>query len=112
MDLEEAKDILDSAIRNELRDHAFGDTEVHWMRNGEEVGPGYFGGGAAEVSVLNNETNERHTFRDEAAYNLRSSGIPGKADRNDSGGPDIYVEGKIMTGLQPRAVRRELFYDL
>lgn len=105
MDLEEAKTLLSGAIRHELRDHAFGDTEVYWVLKGKEIATGYFGGGTADVSIISNSNT---SFEGEDARALRNLGEMGDVARNDETGPDTYVEGQTMPGLTLEGVREEL----
>lgn len=52
MTLEEAKQVLSESIREELRDHAFGDREIFWLDSkGQEIASGYMSGSTQEVSV-------------------------------------------------------------
>jgi len=105
MDIKQAKQILNSATRYELRDHAFGDTEVTWENAGIEIGGGYFGSGIAEVFL---NTAEDVVFRGELAHQLRSCGHNLVVERNDETGPEQYNEGVTMPGLTLEGVRREL----
>jgi hypothetical protein len=105
--IEQAEEILNSATRLELRDHAFGDAEVTWMRDDVEVAGGYFGS-TAQV-WLSPSLAANVVFNDADAYRLRKCGHDEVIDRNDSTGPDIYAEGTTMPGLTLEGVRRELF---
>jgi hypothetical protein len=110
MNLQEAKELLNTCVRNELRDHAFGDTEVGWTKNGAEVAYGYFGY-TAVVSI--NYINGNHEdyvgdFEGEDAKQLRNYGTTGQISRNDETGPDEYQEGVVMHGLTLEGVREEL----
>lgn len=80
LDLAEAIALLSTCRREELQDHAFGDAEVYWRRDGEDVAVGYFGLDAREVQVLGT------MFRDADADALRSCGIRGRVERNDASG--------------------------
>lgn len=104
MDLQEAKELLNGCVRSELQDHAFGDAEVFWSKDGEAVAGGYFGGGHADVYAKNGSWN----FNNDDARVLRRCGISGHVERNDETGPDTYSEGTIMPGLTKEAVRKEL----
>lgn len=103
VNVEQAKEILDQADRYELRDHAFGDTEVTWAKDGVEVGGGYF----SNFAYVWVEFDE-HVFKGDIARALRNCGKEVVVDRNDAEGPDIYVEGKIMPGLTLEGVKQEL----
>ncbi len=105
MEFEEAVKILSDAERYELRDHAFGDCEVSWYKDKTEVGGGYFGGGNSNVWVLGGGTS--HAFDGNEARTLRECGKL-IVSRNDSTGPDDFVEGRIMPGLTLEGVRKEL----
>jgi hypothetical protein len=79
MTLDEAKVILATSVREELRDRAFGDAEVYWIgRDGGETASGYFGSDAAEVQVGGT------VFTGGAARELREFGKRGRVERNDS----------------------------
>lgn len=106
MDLEEAKAFLSTCKRWELRDHAFGDTEMGWSLGGEDVATGYFGGGNASVSIF----GEGHRFHAEGedAQQLRQCGLLKAVGRNDSTGPDEYAEGVMMDGLKMENVFKEI----
>jgi len=101
MTLDEAKKLLTECIREELRDHAFGDAEVYWMKDGQEEAAGYFGS-KAEVEIRGT------IFKGPDAHELRKCGTIGAVERNDSTGPDQYVEGQCMPGLTIEGVRKEL----
>lgn len=105
MDIEEAKNLLNGAVRHELRDHAFGDAELFWELDGEEVGSGYFGSGHASVTI---STEEYHNFEGDDARELRKCGTLGDVERNDETGPNTYSEGTTMPGLTLEGVREEL----
>jgi hypothetical protein len=108
MTLNEAKALLSTTKRSELRDHAFGDCEVYWEREGEtaelgnEVAYGYFGGDGAQVTI-----GEAH-FTHEEARQLRQCGSLGAVGRNDSTGPATYTEGQAMPALTLAGVLEEL----
>lgn len=77
---EEASKLLSQCTRNELRDHAFGDREVYFTLNDEEVAEGYLGGGMASVSIKGKGTE----FTDGEARQLLALGTLGQVERNDS----------------------------
>jgi hypothetical protein len=104
MELEEAKKILDGCVRQENRDHAFGDKEVYWEKDGVVMAEGYFGNGTA--SVWMDPVN--CSFENADARSLMNCGTLGTVGRNDETGPDEYVEGQIMPGLTLEGVRKEL----
>lgn len=98
MDLNEAREILNSATRSENRDHYFGDREVYWDKDGEEVASGYFGGTAREVTIIisrdnpsENQPMQTITFEGDEAYELVKCGASVDIGRNDSTGPDRYA---------------------
>lgn len=101
MNLDEAKEILNGSERHELRDHAFGDMEVTWMKDGEEVGFGYFG--KSESVIVTNSP-----FFGEAARELLRCGTLVGVERNDSTGPDGFVVGQTMPELTTEGVKQEL----
>lgn len=102
MELSEAKATLNLCVRGECRDHAFGDVEVFWTRDGEEVADGYFGGGTASVHV------QGTSFQGSEAHELRACGAEGEIGRNDETGPDEFIEGFTMPALTKEYVRHEL----
>lgn len=103
MTFEEAKTLLSTCNRDELRDHAFGDREIYWTSvGGEEVASGYCGEGIVSATV--GETY----FIGEQAAELVKLGRTGKVERNDSTGPDEYRDGQVMEGLTLRGVADEL----
>src|SRR5688572_24892481 len=102
MELETAKTLLNECVREELRDHAFGDVEVFWSKNGQEIGSGYFNHDG-EVSL---GASVHFTGKD--AWELRDCGVLGTVERNDSTGPDEFAVGKTMPGLTLEGVRNEL----
>jgi len=106
MDTDEAREVLSACQRSELRDHAFGDKEVYWTRDGEDVGVGYFGGGRASVWIHKEDTD--FTADGETARELSECGTLKHVERNDEMGPDTYVEDKIMHGLTKEGVLEEL----
>lgn len=105
MDLEAAKELLNKCVRQELRDHSFGDVEVFWMLDGKEIASGYFGGGDAGLSF---EEIEGAHFQGTDALELRDCGNIGHVERNDETGPDTFSLGYTMPGLTLEGVRKEL----
>ena len=102
---DQAKEILNSAIRWELRDHAFGDTEFGWKNSeGKEIAGGYSGGGRCDVWIEDSDIS----FKDDEARELKKCGRLGAVERNDETGPDTYVEGQVMPGLSKGDVFHEL----
>ena len=101
MTFEEALYLLMSCKREELRDHAFGDAEVYWMKDGKEVAVGYYGT-SSSVGI------DGTSFTGEEAAKFRYVGRQGKIERNDETGPDVYAEGKCMSGLTLAGVFKEL----
>jgi hypothetical protein len=85
MPVEKAAEFLRIAKRDVLDDHAFGDAEVGWIRDGKEVATGYFGYQDARVTVLAADGFETTTFRDKDAEALRRLGHCVQYTRNDSG---------------------------
>lgn len=107
MTFQEAKDLLNTCQRTELRDHAFGDREVYWYKDEEVVADGYFGGtGVSMVDII-----DGGTFQGKEARELALCGTLAEVKRNDSTGPDDYEDGKIMPGLTLEDVRKELEGD-
>jgi hypothetical protein len=104
MEFSEAKELLAGCVRSELRDHAFGDAEVFWEKDGIEVASGYFGSQADVWFVGELEGS----FGGDEARELRKCGTEGRIDRNDEMGPDEYAEGEIMPKLTKEFVRTEL----
>lgn len=90
---EYAKELLARCDRAESRDHTFGDREVYWTYNGVDVADGYFGGGSADVYVLDNTSDvdgDRYSFKGEKARELSKLGKTVTIGRNDETGPDEY----------------------
>ena len=113
MTLDEAKTFLSKCTRNELNDHAFGDSEVSWFLDGKEVASGYFGSTSRSVSICQgcegiDHTTHHSSFEGAEAQALRYGGTRGEVERNDETGPDTYTEGRCMPGLTLEGVRREL----
>jgi hypothetical protein len=109
MKLEQAKEILSRANRYELRDHAFGDTEISWVIDDKQIADGYFNGIDDYVSVRGYFPNIPTTFKNNEAHQLRDCGASVSIERNDETGPSQYQEGVIMPGLTSEGVRQELF---
>jgi len=105
MNLQEAKTLLDGCERLELRDHAFGDKEVTWKKDGIVIAIGYAGSAAASVTITVDPTA---SFGNDDARSLMSCGTPGSVGRNDETGPEQFVEGQTMPGLTLEGVRQEL----
>lgn len=110
MNLEEAKKLLEDSTRSELRDHAFGDREVFWEKDGQTIATGYFGGGQGSVSfdVGDEIPDDTTSFDGEEARELSSLGKLGEIGRNDETGPDTFTEGDVMPGLSTGDVFHEL----
>jgi hypothetical protein len=114
MNVQEATELLSTCVRSELRDHAFGDSEIYWSLLGEPIAEGYFGSGSASVSVFTSSTEAstlpdgEETFEGDEAHQLRRCGVEGEIERNDETGPDEYDEGTTMPGLTLEGVRQEL----
>lgn len=106
MDVEYAKTLLRGCVRSELQDHAFGDAEVFWTEGETEVATGYFSRGIESVSIT--VPDGQAIFTGETARELRTCGVEGTIGRNDETGPDEFVEGRIMPGLTPELVYKEL----
>lgn len=102
MDVNEAKEILDSCDRQELRDHAFGDMEITWTRAGFEIAYG-FGGRECGVTMVGGES-----FEGDQARKLVHCGTLTQAERNDEVGPPDFVSGRVMPGLTREAVKQDL----
>lgn len=104
MDFDEAAKILKEATRSELRDHAFGDREIFWEKDGKDIAGGYLGRGVPEVWFI----GKSGCFTDEEARELAKLGISGRIERNDETGPDEYKDGEVMPGLSKGDVYKEL----
>ena len=92
-EFEFAKELLALCDRFESRDHYFGDREVYWTYEGVDVAEGYFGGGAADVWVLDVTAptdQDRYSFSGEQARQLSRLGKTVSIGRNDETGPDQY----------------------
>lgn len=105
MDVEIAKEVLNTCERRELRDHAFGDSEVFWVLDGKKIADGYFGKSSAYVTI-NSDPSVK--FENEEARQLQECGTLAKIDRNDTTGPEEYAEGVVMPGLTKEGVLDEL----
>lgn len=103
MNINTARIILDDCIREELRDHAFGDVEVYWFKDGKEIATGYFGSQNSEVAL-----SAKSHFRGNEARVLRECGTLGAVSRNDETGPEEFVLGETMPGLTLEDVRDEV----
>jgi len=80
-----ASTILSESIRDELRDHAFGDKEIYWRDNhGHPVATGYSGYSGDEVGMCGFDI----IFTEEEARKLVGLGTLGEVERNDSGGDE------------------------
>jgi len=113
MTFDEVKTLLDSCVRSECRDHAFGDREIFWeTAQGTLVAEGYSGGSGASVCSEadgdGKELRDFPQFTEKQTYELLSCGSRGQIDRNDATGPDTYQEGACMPGLTLAGVRKEL----
>lgn len=79
MTLDEAVAFLSGCVRDELRDYAFGDSEVSWLDDrGVVVADGYFGR-LSRVSLVGKNV----VFGDADARKLRDVGRRGGVERND-----------------------------
>jgi hypothetical protein len=115
MTLDEAIYFLMSCDRYDLCDHAFGDKEVRWLKDGKEVASGYFGGSrnASHVAIFG-PVDERGlipsigTFDDAEGTRLQYLGNLKRTDRNDTTGPFKYKQGQIMTKLTLDYVFKEM----
>jgi len=127
MTLNKAKVLLSTAVRSELRDHAFGDREIYWDVNGKEVASGYFGCDSSVSIKFKETTCTRHcrvefdehseecikdscycTFDGKEAEELAACGVMVSIERTDETGPDEFVQGQIMPGLTKEGVLREI----
>jgi len=128
MTFETAKKLLSVCVREELRDHAFGDCEIYWIdynipsddwhyngRSGTERGFCYLSDRyPVAVDVVHPDDGHRElvdrrraVFRGEDARALLACGKP-HIERNDSTGPDDFVVGHIDPGLTLEAVLNEI----
>lgn len=108
MDFDVAKQLLNTAVKYELRDHAFGDVEMEWFDGETRVGYGYFSSTHAGVSVTDAATGMTGEFEGHEAHELRKCFASEQTERNDSTGPDEFKLGKVMPGLTKEGVRQEL----
>lgn len=106
MNFQQAQEQLNKCIRHELRDHAFGDTEVDWIFEGSIMASGYFNSSHASVTLFEMDRNQN--FEGLEARELRNCGASAQVSRNDETGPIQYQEGLIMPGLTLEGVRDEL----
>lgn len=102
MNLNDAKTLLNTAQRDELRDHAFGDCEVYWSKDNDDIAAGYFGSDEESVQIGS------VVFTGADARALRQCGSTGRVGRNDSTGPDEYSEGECVPALTRQGVLQEL----
>ncbi len=108
--LADAKALLNTCARSELRDHAFGDREVSWTDDdGHELGF-YCNSGRAPhmVYVERYEDGKKVEAAEFHDYSLLKCGKSARIERNDSTGPDTYQDGACMPGLTLAGVRKEL----
>lgn len=108
MTKEEAFEKLSQCERHELRDHAFGDREITWIKNDLVVAAGYFGSTCNIGFVLE---KEYFYFEGHDAVYLSSAGTVSSIERNDSTGPEKYEDGVVMPSLTLEGVRKELEED-
>lgn len=87
MPFEYAKTFLAASTRDALVDHAFGDSEVFWLREGREVASGYMGRSSKSVSVNETKHFAATKFQDKEAEELDALGQRGHIDHNDAGDP-------------------------
>ena len=105
----EVKALLDTCVRHELVDHAFGDAEVEWFDKQEaKVASGYYGGDRADVLGGDGEYEGKFCYEGREARQFRKCGTLGVRERNDQTGPDQYQEGACLPGLTLHGVRSEL----
>jgi len=104
MDLSDARQRLDGAIRYELRDHVFGDREVTWVKDKCVLAEGYFGSGRPHVHI---QGGRECVFYGEDARSLLDCGTL-EVERNDETGPDEFVEGKMSPGVTKAYVLKEI----
>lgn len=79
MDIPTAKELLAGTKRHVLRDDAFGDAEVEWIRDGEIIATGYFGNNCAEVYFH----RAADKFTDDDAWAFRGCGTLGAISLNN-----------------------------
>lgn len=85
--LDEAKQRLEGANREQLVDRAFGDAEIYWFIDGQSVGGGYFGR-TSTVDLEATADREATEFTGWDADELRYTGTLTLSERNDAGGAD------------------------
>jgi len=86
MELQDAKELLDDCVRSELQDHAFGDAEVYWEKDGTGLAEGYFGRSGHHVWIADGDgIGVSATFQGVEADELRKHGKKGLIERNDAG---------------------------
>lgn len=84
--LAEAKALLDDSQREELRDHAFGDTEYFWKKNGIIVADGYSSYEVTDVTVwIEGEPTTKGDFDGDEAKSLLNCGTLTQTWQNDTG---------------------------
>lgn len=105
MEIDEIRELLNGCTRTELRDHAFGDAEVTWWKDEKQVADGYFGRNLSRITFENNLAG---SIEGTTAQEFRYCGVEGHIERNDSTGPDTFVEGRKMPGLGFEGVRKDL----
>lgn len=94
MTLDEAKAYLSTLVRDEMRDHTFGDAEVYWQAGREDdestVAEGYFSLDSDVVTIFANQEHcpDGAEFNGAAARELRAYGLDVRIRRNDGGGFD------------------------
>ena len=108
MTFDEAKAFLSRCIRDELRDHAFGDAEISFWLDGTLVAGGYIGSGSSSVWAEEASGHQFREFTQEQTRELLKCGTLGTAERNDETGPDTFQEGATMPGLTLGGVLKEL----
>ncbi len=86
MPLDYAKTFLAASTRDVLKDHAFGDSEVFWLRDGRQIAFGYFGR-SKSVSIKETKQFGSTSFEDKEAGELEFLGKNGVYERNDAGDP-------------------------
>ena len=101
MTLDQAVEILNSAVRSELRDHAFGD-DGYSGSSGTYVD--FYGEGEGEDGFPTTVGE----FEGRDAFKLLECGSEGHVERNDSTGPSKYTDGVCMPSLTLKGVRDEL----
>lgn len=87
MPLECAKEFLAACTRNELRDDAFGDSEIFWKREDRQVACGYISRDSKSVGVEETKQFAATNFEGAEAITLEDLGQPGKFWKNDAGDP-------------------------